>query len=126
MEPAEDLLRRLALNDENAVGMVLGGRSGGAVPTDLDVKVERLVQLAALLSVGAAAPSLRESVEQAAAAGATDAEIVGVLVAAGPVVGLASLVASARKLAAAMGYDLEDGHAAVSARSAERGPRLER
>jgi hypothetical protein len=41
-------------------------------------------------------------------------EIVGVLVAVGPAVGLASVVASAPKLALAIGYDLENGDTAES------------
>jgi len=49
---------------------------------DLDPKVELLVQLAAFLAVGAAAPLLRETVAEAAAEGATETEMVGVLVAA--------------------------------------------
>ena len=36
--------------------------------------------------------------------------IVGVLVAVGPAIGLASLVASAPRLALAIGYDLENDH----------------
>lgn len=110
VDPAEDLLRRLAFNDERALGMVLTRRVGGDRESELGPKVELLVVLAALLAVGAATPSLREAVDQASAAGATAAEIVGVLVAVGPAVGLASLVASAPKLALAIGYDLEDGH----------------
>jgi 4-carboxymuconolactone decarboxylase len=111
VDPAEDLLRRLAFNDEKALGMVLARRLGVDGESELGPKVELLVRLAALLSVGAATPSLREAVDQASAAGATASEIVGVLVAVGPAVGLASVVASAPKLALAIGYDLENGHA---------------
>lgn len=111
MDPAEDLLRRLAFNDEKALSMVLARRPGTTGETNLSPKVELLVQLAALLAVGAAAPSLREAADQASAEGATPGEIVGVLVAVGPAVGVASLVASAPRLAMAIGYDLEDGHA---------------
>lgn len=110
MDPAEDLLRRLAFNDEKALSMVLARRSGGDGDTSLIPKVELLVRLAALLAVGAATPLLRETVAQAYAAGVTDREIVGVLVAVGPAVGLANLVASAPRLAMAIGYDLENGH----------------
>jgi alkylhydroperoxidase/carboxymuconolactone decarboxylase family protein YurZ len=106
VDPAEDLLRRLAFNDEKAVGMVLARRLGTDGPASLSPKVQVLVRLAALLSVGAATPLLREAVEQATAAGASDSELVGVLVAVGPEVGLANLVASAPKLAQAIGYDL--------------------
>ena len=109
MEPAEDLLRRLAFNDEKAVGMVLTRRLGTDTPASLNPKIELLVRLGALLSVGAATPLLREAVDQASAAGASASELVGVLVAVGPAVGLANLVASAPKLARAIGYDLENG-----------------
>lgn len=110
MEPAEEILRRLALNDEKVLGMVLTRQAGPDRHTELSSKVEMLVQLAALLAVGAATPSLREAVGRAAGAGATSDEIVGVLVSVGPAIGLASLVASALRLATAMGYDLENGH----------------
>jgi 4-carboxymuconolactone decarboxylase len=110
VDPAEDLLRRLALNDERALAMVLTGGPGRDRATTLDSKQEPLVRLAALLAVGAATPSLREIVEQASAVGITTNEIVGVLVAVGPTIGLASLVASAPRLAIALGCDLENGH----------------
>src|SRR5438270_5965699 len=109
VEPAEDLIRRLAFNDEKAVRMVLARPPGSGGVTNLDSKLEALVRLAALLAVGAMTPSLHDAVDQAAAAGADASEIVGVLVVVGPAVGLASLVAAAPKLAEAIGYDLEDG-----------------
>jgi 4-carboxymuconolactone decarboxylase len=110
VDPAEDLLRRLALNDEAVLGMVLTRSVGADRRTELGSKVELLVRLGALLAVGAATPSLREAVERALAAGATTDEIVGVLVSLGPTIGLASLVSAAPKLAMAIGYDLENGH----------------
>jgi 4-carboxymuconolactone decarboxylase len=109
VDPAEDLLRRLAFNDEKALRMALTGR-GGDGRSRLNHKEEQLVRLAALLAVGATTPSLRATVGQASAAGATSSEIVGVLVAVGPAIGLARLVASAARLAMAIGYDLENGH----------------
>jgi alkylhydroperoxidase/carboxymuconolactone decarboxylase family protein YurZ len=112
VDAAEDLLRRLALNDEAALGRVLAPKVGADGRTELSSKVELLVRLAALLAVGAATPSLREAVERASAAGASTEEIVGVLVSLGPTIGLASLVAAAPKLAMAIGYDLENGHGA--------------
>jgi alkylhydroperoxidase/carboxymuconolactone decarboxylase family protein YurZ len=114
VDPAEDLLRRLALNDEAALGRVLTPKVGADRGPELSSKVELLVRLGALLAVGAATPSLREAVERALAAGATTDEIVGVLVSLGPTIGLASLVAAAPKLAIAIGYDLENGHEAPS------------
>ena len=109
VDRAEALLRRLALNDEKTLGMVLTRRQETGGRTGLGRKVDLLVRLAALLAVGASMPSLRDAVTQAVAAGASTDEIVGVLVSVGPTIGLASVVASAPRLALAIGYDLEDG-----------------
>jgi alkylhydroperoxidase/carboxymuconolactone decarboxylase family protein YurZ len=106
---AEELLRRLALNDENVVRSAVGAEtpslSGGS---DLDAKTDALVRLAALLSIGAATCSCRVAVELARAGGATDAELVGVLVAVAPAVGGARVVSAAPRLALAIDYDVED------------------
>jgi 4-carboxymuconolactone decarboxylase len=108
VERAEELLRRLALNDEGAVQSVLAGHPDpGGVPT-LDVKTRALVSLGALLAMGAATTSLKWMAETAYQAGATDEELVGVLVAVGPELGLAGIVCGAPRLALAVGYDVED------------------
>jgi alkylhydroperoxidase/carboxymuconolactone decarboxylase family protein YurZ len=108
VDQVEDLLRRLALNDEKSVGMVLtsGSSPGGGMA--LVPKVDLLVRLGALVAVGAATASLRRTVQLALAAGASEAEIVGVLVAVAPTVGLARVVATAPRLANAIGYDTEN------------------
>jgi alkylhydroperoxidase/carboxymuconolactone decarboxylase family protein YurZ len=106
---AEELLRRLALNDEKVVRSAVSADSrslgGGA---DLDAKTDALVRLAALLSIGAATSSCRAAVERARASDATDAEIVGVLVAVAPAVGGARVVGAAPRLALAIDYDVDD------------------
>jgi 4-carboxymuconolactone decarboxylase len=108
MHRVEQQLRRLALNDEKLVGSVLARTAGeGPVPA-LDPKTEALVQVGALLSVGASTASLRWTVELAQATGVTDEEILGVLVAIGPAVGLARVVAEAPRLALAMGYEIDE------------------
>jgi alkylhydroperoxidase/carboxymuconolactone decarboxylase family protein YurZ len=106
---AEELLRRLALNDENVVRSAVAAdtRSLGS-GRQLDAKTNALVRLAALLSIGAATASCRAAVELARAAGATDAEIVSVLVAVAPAVGGARVVVAAPRLALAIDYDVED------------------
>jgi 4-carboxymuconolactone decarboxylase len=107
VDEVERLLRLLALNDEESVGKVL---AGGPDPIDgmaLRPKVDLLVRLGALLALGAATSSLQTAVERAIEAGASEAEIVGVLVAVAPAVGLARVVSTAPRLAAAIGYDLE-------------------
>jgi alkylhydroperoxidase/carboxymuconolactone decarboxylase family protein YurZ len=107
VDDVERLLRQLALDDEESVGMVLAGggdRAGSAV---LLPKVDVLVRLGALLALGANTSSIRATVDRAIEAGATEAEIVAVLITVAPAVGLARVVSIAPRLAAAIGYDLE-------------------
>ena len=106
---AEELLRRLALNDENVVRAAVGADARSLIHgVHLDAKTGALVRLAALLSIGAATSSCRAAVECARAGGATEGEIVGVLVAVAPVVGGARVVDAAPRLALAIDYDVED------------------
>jgi alkylhydroperoxidase/carboxymuconolactone decarboxylase family protein YurZ len=106
---AEELLRRLALNDENVVRSAVGADSLSLSDgPDLDGKTSALVRLAALLSIGAATCSFRATVDVARAEGATNAEIVRVLVAVAPAVGGARIVGAAPRLALAIDYDVED------------------
>jgi 4-carboxymuconolactone decarboxylase len=108
VDEVERLLRRLALNDEESVGRVLVGDADGPPNAGLDPKLEVFAQLAALLALGGATTSLRAAVHRAADAGASESEIVEVLVAIGPVVGFARVVAAAPRLATALGYDLDE------------------
>jgi 4-carboxymuconolactone decarboxylase len=99
----ERILCRLSLHDEPSV------RSALAEPglSALDPKTQALVGLGALLSVDPATVSVRLVVELAERAGASEEEIVGVLLAIAPVVGHARTVAVAPRLALALGYDVE-------------------
>ncbi len=100
-------MRRLALNDEQSVRLALDTGSLSLATSHLDPKTHALMRLGALLSVDGPAASCRWSVELARDAGATEEEIVGILWAIGPVVGLARIVAAAPKLGLAIGYDVE-------------------
>ena len=101
----EHALRRLALNDEGSVRTVLSDASWEA--SALDAKGWALVRLGAMLSVGAATVTLRCNVELAHAVGATEEEILGVLLSIGPAIGEARTVEAAPRLALALGYDVE-------------------
>ncbi len=107
MDEVEDLLRRLALNDTESVGKVISTGTELETGVALKPKVDLLVRLGALLALGAATTSIRSIVRQAMQVGATEGEIVGVLVAVAPAVGLARVVSGAPRLAVAIGYDLE-------------------
>jgi 4-carboxymuconolactone decarboxylase len=107
VDRVEQLLRRLALNDERSLRAALAD-PGLVAASHLDAKTEALIRLGALLSVGAATVSLRWTVDLAYAAGATDEEILGVLLAVAPAVGHARVVGVAPHLALALGYDFDE------------------
>jgi alkylhydroperoxidase/carboxymuconolactone decarboxylase family protein YurZ len=104
MERVERNLRRMALGDERYLRSAL---ADPGFSSDLDAKSQALIRLGALLAVGAATVSLRATAELAAAAGASDDEIVGVLLAIAPAVGHARVVGVAPNLGLALGYDFE-------------------
>jgi 4-carboxymuconolactone decarboxylase len=106
VERVERLLRRLALEDERSLRSVLAD-PGMPGASELDAKAQALVTLGALLSVGATTVSLRRVVELAEASGATEGEMLGVLLAIAPSVGQARVVGAAPRLALALGYDIE-------------------
>src|SRR3954468_6163447 len=108
----DELLRRLPLNDERAVAMATAGGHGACREPSLDARSESLVRLGALLSVGATTASCRAEVDVARAAGASDEELVGVLMAVVPAVGVARVVSAAPRLALALDYDIEDADVA--------------
>ncbi|MEL7974623.1 carboxymuconolactone decarboxylase family protein [Isoptericola sp. F-RaC21] len=95
-----DRLRRFAVNDPNLDTEV------HIAPRVLDPRDVALTRLAALVAVGGAEPTYGSLVDEAVTAGATTAEIVDVLAAVVPVVGLARVVAAAPKLALGLGHDL--------------------
>jgi 4-carboxymuconolactone decarboxylase len=109
---AQDLLRRLAANDDRSLRTVLAptpefGAGHERLGPPLDRKTRALVRLGALLAVGAPTASLRWAVELASATGVDEREALGALFAAGSAAGSAQLVSSAPRLALALGFDLE-------------------
>jgi 4-carboxymuconolactone decarboxylase len=101
-----EVLRRLAINDEQFAHECVGGVRVNSL--DLDPRTLALVRVAALVAVGGAAPSYGVEADAALSAGATTGEIVDVLVSIVSIVGLPTVVAAAPSLAMALGYDLED------------------
>jgi 4-carboxymuconolactone decarboxylase len=108
----EDLLRRLAANDEKSVRMVLAltpesGGSDGGLNLALTPRIRTLVRLAALVALDASTTSLRWAVEHASFAGAGDDEIVAVLMSVGPEVGLPRVISTAPRVALAIGQEID-------------------
>src|SRR5262245_59459578 len=107
MAPADEhLLRRLAINDEAALASMLCPLSDAEV-TYLDARPLMLVRLAAVIALNCNEATYSWGVTNARAVGATEAELVGVLGAVAPIVGLAHLSSAAANLARALGYDID-------------------
>jgi alkylhydroperoxidase/carboxymuconolactone decarboxylase family protein YurZ len=102
----QERLRSLALSDDHFVGSVLGMSQDTVEVSRLDSKTHALVRLAALLAVDAGQSSYNASVEVALASGASLDEIVGILIAVAPAVGLGRVVSAAPELGLALGYDV--------------------
>jgi 4-carboxymuconolactone decarboxylase len=108
---AQDLLRTLARGEERSIRAVLVPNpefapDRAAVPEALDRQTRVLVRLAALLAVDASTTSLRWAVELAASTGVDDETVIEAIAAAASAVGSAQLVASAPRLALALGFDI--------------------
>jgi 4-carboxymuconolactone decarboxylase len=101
-----DRLRHLALQDAQFVHDCVGECLAG--PQGLDPRTLALTRLAALVAVGGVGPSYGAQTDASVDAGATATEIVDVLVGVIPVVGLPLVVAAARQVALALGYDIDE------------------
>jgi alkylhydroperoxidase/carboxymuconolactone decarboxylase family protein YurZ len=107
VEPPAQLLRKLTIRDDALLQRVLAKEeSGHPVESSLDPKTHALVCIAALIAMDAAAPSYLCAVERARAAGASDEEIVGCLLAVVRFLGEPRVVSAAPKLGLALGYDV--------------------
>jgi len=102
-----EILRKLAIIDEGfasrQAGLDLGPPGGRA----LDPKVAALVRVGALAAIGSPEACLEWSTSRALAAGATEEEVTGVLLAVAPVIGLGRIVGAVPGVACAFGYDIE-------------------
>jgi 4-carboxymuconolactone decarboxylase len=102
----QEIMRRLAIIDEGFVEDQTGLRLG--LPGfPLDPKTAALARVGALAAIGAPGVCLEWSTTAALAAGATEDEITGVLLAIAPVAGLGRVTGAVPDVAAALGYDVE-------------------
>jgi 4-carboxymuconolactone decarboxylase len=98
-------LRRLALNDPSVVEAQSDAPVGPAGTGPLEPREVALAQLAALIAIGGAVPSYGALADAAVGSGVTVAQVVDVLTAVMPIVGVPRVVEAAPKLALALGYD---------------------
>ena len=103
----EEIMRRLAIIDEDFVERQAGFLLAPAGIAALDAKTAALLRLAAAVAIGSPPVFLEWSTSRALAAGASNDEITGTLLAVAPVAGLSRVVSAGPNVAAALGYDVE-------------------
>ena len=103
----QEILRRLAMIDEGFVKDEAELRIDWAPASALDPRTAALLQVGVCVAIGSPAVCLQWSTGRALAAGASEDEIAGVLLAIAPVTGLGRVVAAADGVAAGLGYDVE-------------------
>lgn len=101
-----DVLRYVAVNDRRLVSSHPSLDPTGA-DAALGPKSRALVRVAALLATDGSFETYRWVIGDALDAGANPDEIVDVMLAVAPLVGMARVVASAPKVAHALDYDLD-------------------
>lgn len=103
----ERTLLRLSLNERSSIHSLLAESVDRPSLSGLDARTHALVGIGALVAPVAPPTSYGCAVDAARAAGATPPDIVGVLIAVGPTVGLARVVAATPQLARSIGYDID-------------------
>ena len=103
----QEILRKLAIIDEGFVDDHAGRGLGVPGAWALDPKSAALVRVGALAAIVSPPVCLEWSATRALAAGATEDEIIDVLLAIAPVIGLGRVVGAAPGVADALGYDIE-------------------
>lgn len=103
----EDAVKGLMTHDTGIIESLLDMQLGNIEDSGLDPRVHALVRIAALVAVDAPPASYVWQVGVALESGVTPEEILGVLIALAPTVGMARVVAAAPEIALALGMDLE-------------------
>ena len=106
MEDYKVTLRRIAVRDDRYIDELLQAEIAGATIAGLDERSHALIGIGALVASDATPPAYMNSVEAALNAGASHNEIVGVLIAVLPLVGISRVVSAAPNLGLALGYDV--------------------
>ena len=110
VDPAtRDALSGLALGDIEVLGEALELREAAQERSGLDARAFSLVKIAALVALDAPPASYLWQVSNALDAGASPAEILGVLRAVAPQVGGPKVVAAAPEIMVALGLALPGG-----------------
>jgi 4-carboxymuconolactone decarboxylase len=100
-------LRALSTSDD-VIDDLLNVREANVEDSGLDARTWSLVKLAALVSIDAAPASYVWHLANAKQSGVTPGEVVGVLIALAPTIGIARIVAAAPEIAIGLGIEADD------------------
>lgn len=106
MITSEEVLRRLTIADPAFCRALMASEPNGGVGA-LDARGVALVRLGGSITAGSVGPMLGQRVGDALGAGLSFDEVVAVLVALAPTVGIERIVAIAPDLAIALEYDVD-------------------
>lgn len=98
-----DTFRGIAAGETTVIEGLLGARHDNLQDSGLDARAHALVRVAALVALGAPPACYASEVPAALDAGATPEDVLGVLIAVAPQVGMPRAVAAARGLMPAVG-----------------------
>lgn len=104
----EERLRGLSEQDEDLLETLVAMRANNVENSGLDAKTHAICRIAALVSIDAPLASYAWQAEVAMASGVTVDDVVGVLIALAPTVGMARVAAAATKLAVLYDISLEE------------------
>lgn len=103
----QEVLRLLAVNDRRLLVGLSGVDEATAACRHLDPRTTALVRVASLAAAGGPVETFRWTIQDALEAGADEEEVVAVLLAITPLVGVARIAAIAPTVALALDYDLD-------------------
>lgn len=112
----EEVLRGLSTGDPSAVSSLLNLQMQNIEESGLDPRAHALARLGALIALDAPPASFAWQIGLALDSGVTQEEIVGVMIAVAPTVGMAKIVATAPEIALALGIAIDEQQAEGGAR----------
>ena len=103
----QETLRKLAVRDDRFVDSILSAEVEHAPTPGLGPRAAAMVRFSALITLDAPVPVYQWAVDEALLAGVTVDELVGVLMALMPTIGVPRVSSAAPKIGLALGYDIE-------------------
>lgn len=103
----QEVLRHLAVNDRRLLAALGEVAPAGVSVGPLDDRTTALVRVASLAAAGGPVGTFRWTIQDALEAGADEDDVVAVLLAIAPLIGVVRVAAIAPTVALALDYDLE-------------------